>query len=321
MKYNFLLSKLYAATLVVGGGPSGLGTAIEAARQGDEVIVLEKRPEYTREQTLFLTGDSLERLDHWGVDLPELHIAQAGPNDRIGFVAIRHLEKQMAEKAKALGVQIHMGTFIGIEHQEAIAEIDGNEVRIPYEILVGADGAHSKVREELRIGVASENRMYGISAIIPVKDVEREMDVSSPIQTKWGYARRIATPAVSIVFLQSKNKLSREEMVLALTECGWQEEASFIKEPQNLCFDNDIEVLLQQADRFSDPQKRAILVGDAAATASFFEGKGANTAIQSAAIAGRWLKYLKKGERNPFDQEMQDSTNALLEDSRYLFVE
>ncbi len=103
MKYKFSFSKFSAATLVVGGGPAGLAMAIEAIKLGDEVTVLERRPEYTRQQSLFLTGDSLAQLDKWGVELPELCTAQVGPHERVGFVAIYHLEKQLAARAKALG--------------------------------------------------------------------------------------------------------------------------------------------------------------------------------------------------------------------------
>ncbi|MCE5317736.1 MAG: FAD-dependent monooxygenase [Parachlamydia sp.] len=313
MKY-----KLSAKTLVVGGGPAGLATAIEAITWGD-VLVLERRSEYTRQQSLFLTGDSLALLEKRGVELPELSTAQVGPEERVGFIAIAHLEKQLAARAKALGVTIAQGKFMDMGDGVVIAEMDGRAVSISYAILAGADGSHSHVREKLGIGVIAEGKAIGISALIPFADPSRETDTSPPMQTQWGFARRIATPAVSIVFLQSKNRLSQQEMVQAVAECGWQEEARLLEKQHVSMIDGNIEVLLQQAERFADSKKGAILVGDAAATASFFEGMGANTALKTAAIAGCHLELLMQGESNPFEREMREATNALLEDSRYLF--
>lgn len=319
MKYKFSFSKFSAATLVVGGGPAGLAMAIEAIKLGDEVTVLERRPEYTRPQSLFLTGDSLAQLDKWGVELPELRTAQVGPHERVGFVAIYHLEKQLAARAKALGVKIEQAKFVDIGDGEVIAELNGREISFSYNILVGADGAHSQVREKLGIGVISEGKASGISALIPFADASRQIDVSPPMQTKWGFARRITAPAFSLVFLQSKNRLSQQEMVLAVAEIGWQEEAVLLEKQLIPMIGTNIEVLLQQANRFADPKRRAILVGDAAATASFFDGLGANTALKTAALAGCHLELLKQGESDLFEAEMQKATNALVENSRYLF--
>lgn len=321
MKNKFLLNNHThsAEILVVGGGPAGLATAIEAAMQGDEVTVLERRLEYTRRQSLFLTDTSLALLNRWGVDLPELHIAHSRPDERMGFVEIHHLENQLAARAKALGVKVEQAKFVDSIDKEVIAERDGKKVRFSYDILIGADGAHSQVRKKLGIGVLLEGKASGISAVIPFEDASRPLDASPPIQTKWGFARRITTPTVSIVFLQSKNRLTQQEILAALGECGWLEEARLLEEQQPHSIDNNIKVLLQRASCFSDPKRGAIVVGDAAATASFFEGMGANTALTTASIAGRNLQLLKQGETSLFDREMQEATHALLEDSRYLF--
>lgn len=314
-----IIFKLSATTLIVGGGPAGLATAIEAAQQGDEVVVLEMRPSYIRQQSLFLTAESLDRLESWGVDLPELGIAEIGPDQRMGFVAIHHLEKQLSARAKALGVKIKQAKFVDFGDQEVIAKVDGEEIRFSYDILVGADGAHSQVREKLGIGLKSEGRENGISAITPLPDVAREIDISPSLKTEWGFVRRIATPGMSIVFMQSKGPITSKEMAKAADACNWHEEAAVLRTDQSYLIDN-IEVLLQQANSFSDPNRRAILVGDAAATASFFEGMGVNTSLATAEIAGTHMKQLKQGDYSAFNAKMQETTDALLEDSRYLFA-
>lgn len=323
MKYTLIMTsvifKLSATTLVVGGGPAGLATAIEAAQQGEEVTVLEMRPSYVRQQSLFLTAESLARLEGWGVDLPELGIAEIEPDKRMGFVAISHLENQLAARAKALGVKIKQAKFISLGDREVVAKIDEKEIHFSYDILVGADGAHSQVREKLGIALKSEGRQNGISAIIPVPDMTREIDVSPSLKTKSGFIRRIATPGMSIVFMQSKEQITSKEMAEAADAYHWHEEAAVLRKGQGALIGN-IEVLLQQASCFFDPNRRAILVGDAAATASFFEGMGVNTSLATAEIAGHHMKRLKQGDYSAFNAKMQETTDALLEDSRYLFA-
>jgi len=75
-------------------------------------------------------------------------------------------------------------------------------------------------------------------------------------------------------------------------------------------------VILQQAKAFSNQEASAILVGDAAATGSFFQGMGANTAFMTAELAGQFVKSKSYAD---FNQSMKATTDALIEDSRYLF--
>lgn len=48
--------------VMIGGGPAGLGAAIEAKLGGAHVTIVEKREAYTREQYFFLWGASLSIL-------------------------------------------------------------------------------------------------------------------------------------------------------------------------------------------------------------------------------------------------------------------
>ncbi len=57
---------------------------------------------------------------------------------------------------------------------------------------------------------------------------------------------------------------------------------------------------------------------DAAASASFFEGMGANTGLKAAKIAG---EFFADGDRKAFDRKMKEATDFMMEDSRYLFVD
>jgi flavin-dependent dehydrogenase len=59
-------------------------------------------------------------------------------------------------------------------------------------------------------------------------------------------------------------------------------------------------------------------VGDAAGTGSFFRGRGANHALETAEIAGR---LFKTGGYESFESEMDKATGAFIEDSAFLFIE
>ena len=67
------ISPLFAANdvLVIGGGPAGLATAIEAADSGAQVTVVEKRKSYSRSQSVFLFDASIKLLEKWKVNIPE----------------------------------------------------------------------------------------------------------------------------------------------------------------------------------------------------------------------------------------------------------
>ena len=81
-------------------------------------------------------------------------------------------------------------------------------------------------------------------------------------------------------------------------------------------------VLLQQAVTFSHQQKGTILVGDAAAVASFFQGMSANTALKTASIAGEFFMKLQQQNVDAysfFNQEMNIATDELIQDSKFLF--
>ena len=83
--------------------------------------------------------------------------------------------------------------------------------------------------------------------------------------------------------------------------------------------------------RFNSPKPRTFSHTDhsallhrviAAASASFFQGMGANTALTGAAIAGHFLGEVQKDPEaayDQFNQSMQEATDALIADSAFLF--
>ena len=148
------------------------------------------------------------------------------------------------------------------------------------------------------------------------------MEISEAIQKGDIFVKRILSTEATIIFAQSmtQKELSLEQIASA---CGWHEEAALARAGKAKIL-TGIEVSLQQATTFSDSEKGAILVGDAAACASFLEGMGANTAFRTAALAGQFFSKLQKQEPQAyesFNEAMKKTTDELIEDSRYLFIQ
>lgn len=163
--------------LVVGGGPIGLATAIEARMVGLSVTVVEpRRGPIDKACGEGLMPGALAALERLGIDPPGHVIAgisyQAG-NRRVDH-AFRHrlgrgvrrttMHKVMSERAVAVGVNFMRGTVDALEQDDKSATArltDGTGQRAHW--LLGADGLHSTVRNEA--GLASPMRgirRYGL---------------------------------------------------------------------------------------------------------------------------------------------------------------
>jgi 2-polyprenyl-6-methoxyphenol hydroxylase-like FAD-dependent oxidoreductase len=320
---SFLHAEGSLSVLVVGGGPAGLATAIEAAESGAQVTLIEKRTSYTRNRLLFLFESSLTLLDRWKVNIPQMKIADLGDAGKFGSVSINHLEEGLAARAHELGIQKIHGEFKRLEKNRAVIATPGRETHLSYDILVGADGAHSLVREELGIGCEHLGKAVGMWAFMVFDTPVDSADITPTIEKNDFFIRKISLPTISIIFAQSSctEQISRKEFETLVSDCGWHDEAELIAKSKAKISDS-LEIPLQQAHSFSCKKKSTILVGDAAATASFFQGMGANTALKTAAIAGTFFNKVQQHDKDSyrlFNQQMKDATDELIEDSNYLF--
>lgn len=310
--------------LVIGGGPAGLATALEATAHGCDVTVVEKRDAYSRLRWLFLWDYSLKLLEKWEVNTPQMRVADPGDGSLIGFVQIKHLEEQLEKRARESGVKKIQGEFRGFgANQTAVITTFGKkEQALFYDILVGADGTHSNVREALGIEKACWGTAQGAVAIVPDVDAgPTGFDISPALKKEDGFLRRIKMPSASFVFVQFPQRASVSDLQKTVKAQGWSEEAGKLGDNRAIVL-ADIDVSLQQAKAFSSEIKSAILVGDAAATASFFQGMGANTALKTAEVAGRFFKEMQSHDKAAFlnfNQAMKETTDAMIEDSAFLF--
>lgn len=300
--------------VIIGGGPAGLATAIEAKEAGADVVVVEKRESYTRRQIVFLFDSSLQLLNKWRVSIPNMMIESE--EDGWAFARINQLEEGLAQRVADLGIRILFGEFKGIREKNAIISHEGEEVKLPYDLLVGADGVESSVRKELGITTKQMGKAQGIIAIIYKENPQ--VDFFLPTWSESLYINNISLSTATVISAQGEN-LSKQQLAAAAREMGWLQEAERISSNKASLFEN-IDIALQKANQFSSREQAALLIGDSAAVGSFLQGMGANVALESAAIAGQFFRSeQKEKDYRIFNRAMKKATDRLIEDSAYLF--
>lgn len=158
--------------LVAGGGPSGLATAIHAALNGMEAVVIEPRPgpvdkacgegimpngvRSLRALGIGLTGHELRGIQY----VDGQHRAQADFHDGTGMGVRRTaLHTALARRAAALGIQVLPGKVGEVQQSPDAVTAAGLRARW----LIAADGLHSHVRRSLGLNLPDRRlRRYGL---------------------------------------------------------------------------------------------------------------------------------------------------------------
>ncbi len=326
---NFLLvlttlffSSLGATTVVViGGGPGGLATAIEAYYSGADVIIVEKRKDYTRNQGTYLLDSSLALLEKWEVHVEHMYMGEITPERKVAFLQLKNLEKALGKKVELLGIQKIHGEFLELCDHAIVVQIEGEEKVLSYDFLVAADGAHSHLRDCLHIKTSCIGQARGALAVFgSLEEDLGTIHFTPDLKNGDIHGKRSEFDGGSVVCLQGPSN-SLGDFCGAIRDFGWQEDANKLADGQGQLFEN-IEVLLQRSDAFFNREYSAILIGDAAATGSFFRGLGANTALKAATFAGRFFREVEIHEDlayDSFNQKMQEVTDYMIERNRSLF--
>ncbi|SDM88111.1 2-polyprenyl-6-methoxyphenol hydroxylase [Geodermatophilus siccatus] len=191
--------------LVVGAGPAGLTHAIELARRGIAVRVVDKRPQASTQadkaigihcrtmeiwedqgivteamdagiwlygQTVFVNGEQTHQVDWAGLDeLPYAHLG----------LPQYDTERILGAKLAALGVVVERGVELVAFAQDdegvtaRLRHLDGEEETTRAQYLVGCDGAHSAVRSGL--GLAFEGGLSMFPQLFMLGDVDVDWDL------------------------------------------------------------------------------------------------------------------------------------------------
>ncbi|MEU6867567.1 FAD-dependent oxidoreductase [Streptomyces sp. NPDC046876] len=192
--------------IIVGGGIGGLATALATARQGHEVLVLERAPEFAEIGAgIQLAPNGLHALDRLGlgeavrstaVQMDELRFMDGVTGEHVTSVdltehyrerfgnpyAVVHraeLHTKLLEACRAVDtIELRSAaTAVGYEQDAASATVlleDGE--RITGDALIGADGIHSAIRARLVGDGAPRNSGITVyRALIPMEQVPEEL--------------------------------------------------------------------------------------------------------------------------------------------------
>jgi 2-polyprenyl-6-methoxyphenol hydroxylase-like FAD-dependent oxidoreductase len=191
--------------LVVGAGPAGLTHAIELARRGIAVRVVDKRPQASTQadkaigihcrtmeiwedqgivtdamdagiwlygQTVFVNGEQTHQVDWAGLDeLPYAHLG----------LPQYDTERILGAKLASLGVVVERGVeLVGFTQDEEgvtaqLRHASGEPETTRAQYLVGCDGAHSAVRSGL--GLAFEGGLSMFPQLFMLGDVDVDWDL------------------------------------------------------------------------------------------------------------------------------------------------
>jgi flavin-dependent dehydrogenase len=313
--------------LVVGGGPAGLATAIQARLAGLSVRVLDRaRPPIDKACGEGLMPDAAARLSELGIELApdQCHrfrgiryvdgdVVAEGLFPRAGGLGVRrlHLHAALERRAAGLGVELWWGTAAaGLA--PAAAAAGGNRTvagglgagpltagvltaagdLVPARWVVGADGLHSRVRRWAGLeGAAARHRRFGVRrhfACRPWSDL---------VEVHWGagcneaYVTPVGPHEVGVAILWSDGKASFDRLLEHFPTL-----AERLAGAPPLSRDRGAGPLRQRA--------RAVwcgnvaLVGDAAGYLDAITGEGLAVALhQSAALVAALAGPAAAGER------------------------
>lgn len=183
--------------LVVGGGPAGSVTALQLARSGRRVVVIDRRTfprakacgecanpgtvQALRELGLaeHVAGIRPGRLRGWELQTPSGRLMRApfGEDVETWTVERARFDSALLEAAAAAGADVRTG--VAFEAIEALGPTGGavrvrttggRTERIRIHRLVGADGLHSRVRAALDLDRPARLRKVGISMHVEAPD-------------------------------------------------------------------------------------------------------------------------------------------------------
>jgi 2-octaprenylphenol hydroxylase len=323
---------------VVGAGPIGLATAVLLARQAgfaaDRVAVFDRRipdsldrlgelPMDLRVFALSRASEKIlraadawtdvaatraepyERMQVWHADVPPhggdalvFDAAEIGERD-LGVIAENNvLQAALAGAARRAGVQLVAGEVSALELERDAAVLHAGERQLRARLVVGADGAQSRVREFA--GLAATRTDYGQTAIVAMVSTAR-----SHAHTAWQRFLGDGT----LAFLPLKDARSsivwslptaRADKLLAATPDAFERELE--KD-----FDGALGKVQLVSERLRFPlwrlsasayvSERVALVGDAAHVVHPLAGQGANLGLlDAAALADVLAGGLKERE-------------------------
>jgi 2-polyprenylphenol 6-hydroxylase len=325
---------------VVGAGPIGLATAVLLARRSgfasQRVAVFDRRipdsidrvrelPVDLRVFALSRASEKIlraadawadvaatrsepyERMHVWHADVPPhggdalvFDAAEIGERDLGVIVENNVLQAALAGAARRAGVPLVAGDVTALDQERDAAVLHAGERLIRVRLVVGADGAQSRVREIA--GLEATRTDYGQTAIVAMVSTARSHE-----HTAW--QRFLGDGTLAFLPLRDAHSsivwslpTVRAENLLAATPAAFERELE--KD-----FDGALGKVQLASERLKFPlwrlsasayvTERVALVGDAAHVVHPLAGQGANLGLLDAAALADVLAEGLKGREDP----------------------
>ncbi len=294
--------------VIAGAGPVGLSLALRLKQSGKKVLLIEKNPtthEHSRAPAIWprtqevLAGIGvIDRFLEEGITHDVLKLTRAETGKVLLQIPIHELkgitaypqfliipqsktESLLCEATKSAGVDVEFSaelmSFNQSEEKVSVQyEKNGEQIHVEAKYLIGCDGAHSKVREEL--GFHLEGETYSTEAALA--DVRLKTTKPSPL---------LSTGEPLVVAIQIDTDLWR--LILPFANKSTMPLDERVKKSMSQLFpDTKYEDVWQSSfmlhNRISNKfvDGRVALAGDAAHLNSPVGGQGMNAGIQDTEI-------------------------------------
>src|SRR5215212_9606447 len=328
------MSSVPPTTLIVGAGPTGLTLAIELARREVPFRIIDREAERTRSSRAIGTqARTVEVFRLMGI--PETALEPAarpralrfaergrtlariafgdgtpGASPRLISMDESDTERVLEQRLEQLGGRVERGTqLLGFrvdgERVTATVQGPGGTSEIESKFLVGADGAHSTVRHEARIGFAG--------AAYPERFLLADLDLDWELSHDEGHIWIGDDGLVATIPLPGER---RYRVIVPLSPASaakkYESEAEIASEAETLLrqrtgvtlrrigdpvWASAFRIQRRQADRYR--RGPIFLAGDAAHVHSPVGGQGMNTGIQDAFNLGWKLALAARDQAAP----------------------
>lgn len=300
--------------VVVGGGPAGSSAALRLAREGRDVVIIE-RTRFPRTKVCgeYLSPGACAALDDLGL-LPavsaEAHalrrVALAGfgtepvvlrlPAAGALSLARSRFDEMLLDAACAAGARLVAGTFLSFAEVRGVVAVcyrdaEGIERTTQSRILVGADGAWSAVAQ--RAGMTAARRPGGRWAVGGHLRDQPDGDALEMFVGKDGYYARNplgrGKTNAMLVMPQARRGDDADRAVAQITGGLRRFEESLLEKP-----------VAVGPLRYSPKivaRDRVLLTGDAAGLLDPFVGQGIAIALESSSSVAAAANALLRGDR------------------------
>ena len=285
--------------VVVGGGPSGATAAEDLVRSGHSVALLDREGRikpcggaipprlmqdfHITDEQLVAKVNTARMISPTGrmVDIPI-------ENGFVGMVDRKDFDPFLRQRAVDAGADYHVGTFLRIDREGGQSRVvfrekeSGEEKELPCKLVIGADGARSRVG---KAEVAGWDKIPYVLAYHEIIEAPEKNDVYDPVRCDVIYDGAISPDFYGWVFPHGKS--ASVGMGTGLQEVDLKKATADLRAASGLtdCVTLRKEgapIPLHPLDKW-DNGKDVVLAGDAAGVVAPSSGEG----IYYAMVAGR----------------------------------